>query len=81
MWSFQLRYQDALYLLYYQWDEGVDNMQCTWSWIRINSDVTLTAHVAATVAAGFSILRQIGSVRLSLFRDPLIVPIRAFIIS
>jgi len=48
---------------------------------HINSDATLTTHVAATVRAGFSILRHIRSVQLSLSRDAIIVLIRALIMS
>ena len=40
---------------------------------HINSDVTLTTHVAATVRACFSVLRQIRSVQCSKTRDALIV--------
>jgi hypothetical protein len=48
---------------------------------HINSDVTLTTHVSATVRACFSVLRQIRSVRRSLTRDALIALIRALVIS
>lgn len=48
---------------------------------HINSDVTLTTHVAATVRACFSVLRQIRSVQRSLTRDALIVLLRALVIS
>jgi hypothetical protein len=48
---------------------------------HINSDVTLTTHVTATVRACFSVLRQIRSVQRSLTRDALIVLLRALVIS
>ena len=48
---------------------------------HINSDVTLTTHVSATVRACFSVLRQIRSVRRSLTRDALIALTRALVIS
>jgi hypothetical protein len=48
---------------------------------HINSDVTLTTHVSATVRACFSVLRQIRSVQRSLTRDALIVLLRALVIS
>ena len=48
---------------------------------HINSDVTLTTQVAATVRACSSVLRQIQSVQCSLTRDALIVLLRALVIS
>lgn len=49
--------------------------------VHINSDVTMTTHVTATVRTCFAILRRIRSVRRSLTRDALITLIRALVIS
>jgi len=49
--------------------------------VHINSDITLSTHVTATVRTCFAVLRQISSVRRSLTSDPLITVIRARVIS
>ena len=49
--------------------------------VHINSDVSLSTHVTATVRTCFALLRQIRSVRRSLTRDALITPMRALVIS
>ena len=48
--------------------------------VHLNSDVTLSTHVTATVRACFAVLRQIRSVRRSLTRDALIALLRALAI-
>ena len=49
--------------------------------VHINSDVSLSTHVTATVKTCFAVLRRIRSVRRSLTRDALITLIRALVIS
>ena len=49
--------------------------------VHINSDLSLSTHVTATVRTCFAVLRQIRSVRRSLTRDALITLIRALVIS
>ena len=48
---------------------------------HINSDVTLITHVAATIRACLSVLRQKRGVHCSLTSDALIVLLRALVIS
>ena len=45
------------------------------------ADVTMRAHVTATVQACFAALRQIRSVRRSLSRDALLTLLRALVVS
>jgi len=49
--------------------------------VHLDSDVTLTTHITATVRSCFSALRQIRSVRRSLTRDALVTLLRALVIS
>ena len=49
--------------------------------VHLNSDVTMTTHVTATVRACFAVLRQIQSVRRSLPRATLVTLLRALVIS
>jgi hypothetical protein len=49
--------------------------------VRIDGDVTMASHVAATVSACFAALRRIASVRRSLPRHALLTLIRALVIS
>ena len=49
--------------------------------VYIDADVTMTAHVNATVRACFAALRQIRSVRRSLSRDALLTLIQALVVS
>ena len=49
--------------------------------VHINSDVTLSTHVTATVRACFAVLREIRSVRRSLSRDALIALLQALVLS
>jgi hypothetical protein len=49
--------------------------------VHLNSDVTMTSHVTATVRACFAVLQQIQSVRRSLPRAMLVTLLRALVIS
>jgi len=49
--------------------------------VHLNADLTMTAHVTATVRACFAALRQIRSVKNSLTRDALLTLIRALMVS
>ena len=49
--------------------------------VYVDSDVTMTVHVTATVRACFAALRQIRSVRRSLSRQALLTLVRALVIS
>jgi len=48
--------------------------------IYIDADVSMSAHVTATVRASFAALRQIRSVRRSLSRDALLTVLRALVV-
>jgi hypothetical protein len=48
---------------------------------RIDGDITMASHVAATVSACFAALHRIASVRRSLPRHALLTLIRALVIS
>ena len=49
--------------------------------VYLDADVSMAAHVTATVKACFAALRQIRSVRRSLSREALLTLIRALIVS
>jgi len=49
--------------------------------VHLDTDLTMTAHVTATVRACFSALRQIRSVKNSLTRDALLTLIGALVVS
>ena len=49
--------------------------------VYIDADVTMSAHVTATVRACFAALRQIRSVRRSLSADALLTLVRALVVS
>ena len=49
--------------------------------VHLDADVTMKAHVTATVRACFSALRQIRSMRRSLARHALLTLIRALVVS
>jgi len=49
--------------------------------VHLDADLTLTAHVTATVRACFAAPRQIWSVKNSLTRDALLTLIRALVVN
>ena len=49
--------------------------------VYIDTDVTMSAHVTATIRACFAALRQIRSVRRSFMQDALLMLIRSFVIT
>jgi len=49
--------------------------------VHLDADMSMTAHVTATVRSCFSALRQIRSVRHSLSRDALVALIRALVVT
>jgi len=49
--------------------------------VHLNDDVSMTAHVRATVRSCFAALRQIRSVHRSLLRDALVALIRALVVT
>jgi len=49
--------------------------------VYVDAEVTMRAHVTATVCACFAILRQISSIRHSLSRPALLTLLRALVIS
>jgi len=49
--------------------------------VYLNADVSMHAHVTATVGTHFAALRQIRSVRCSLSREALLTLIRALVVS
>ena len=49
--------------------------------VYVDADVTMSAHVTATIRACFAALRQIRSVRRSLSADALLTLVRALVVS
>ena len=50
-------------------------------WVYLDADLTMTAHVNASVRACFAAMRQIRSVRRSLAKDALLTLLGALVVS